>query len=102
MPGTAMPLNIRRLVLDVDKAIARPTLVDLAQAIGAVPGVEAVNLTVTEIDLETVGFNVTIEGTGLRYDRLVRAIEETGAVVHSIDQLVAGDRIVEETKRVRT
>ena len=94
-------MNVRRLVLDVDKAVERPTLVDLAEAISKVVGVEAVNLTVTEIDIETVGFNVTIEGDNLSYDALVEAIEHIGAVVHSIDQLVAGNRIVEEIKRGR-
>jgi hypothetical protein len=95
-------VNIRRLVLDVDKAIARPSIPDLAEAIGEVRGVIAVNITVTEIDIETVGFNVTIEGEHLSYVDLVRAIEHTGAVVHSIDQLVAGDRIIEEVRRGRT
>jgi len=94
-------MNVRRLVLDVDKAVERPTLVDLAEAISKVAGVEAVNLTVTEIDIETVGFNVTIEGENLSYEALVEAIEHIGAVVHSIDQLVAGNRIVEEIKRAR-
>ena len=53
-------MNIRRLVLDVDKAISKPTVPELAEAICRVEGVEAVNITVTEIDIETVGFNVTI------------------------------------------
>jgi hypothetical protein len=95
-------MNIRRLVLDVDKAIAKPSIPDLAEAISAVAGVEALNVTVTEIDIETVGFNVTIEGQNLSYERIARAIEHTGAVVHSIDQLVAGERIVEEVRRGRT
>jgi len=95
-------MNIRRLVLDVDKAIAKPSIPDLAEAISAVAGVEALNVTVTEIDIETVGFNVTIEGQNLSYERIARAIEHTGAVVHSIDQLVAGERLVEEVRRGRT
>jgi hypothetical protein len=95
-------MNIRRLVLDVDKAIAKPSIPDLAEAISAVAGVEALNVTVTEIDIETVGFNVTIEGQNLSYESIVRAIEHTGAVVHSIDQLVAGERLVEEVRRGRT
>ncbi len=95
-------LNIRRLVLDVDKAVARPAVTELAEAICQVEGVEAVNITVTEIDIETVGFNVTVEGEHISYPDLVQAIEHTGAAVHSIDQLVAGDRIVEEIKRGRT
>lgn len=94
-------LNIRRLVLDVDKAVASPSVTELAEAICGVEGVEAVNITVTEIDIETVGFNVTIEGERISYPDLVQAIEHTGAAVHSIDQLVAGSRIVEEIKRGR-
>lgn len=94
-------MNIRRLVLDMDKAIARPTLIEIAQAIDAVPGVHGLNITVTEIDIETVGTNVTIEGEGLDYDTIVNAIESTGAVVHSIDQIVAGTQIVEWISRKR-
>jgi hypothetical protein len=51
-------MNLRRLVLDVDKAIARPTLIDMAEAIERVAGVEGFNITVTEIDVETVGTNI--------------------------------------------
>jgi uncharacterized protein len=52
-------LNIRRLFLDVDKAIARPQLTEIAAAIDTVDGVEAINIA-SEIDVETVGMEVTI------------------------------------------
>jgi hypothetical protein len=94
-------VNIRRLVLDVDKAIARPTLVEIAEAIERVAGVEGLNIIVSEIDMETVGMDITIEGEQLDYPALATAIESTGAVVHSIDQLVAGQRVVEPIARKR-
>ncbi len=94
-------MNIRKLVLDVDKAISRPTLIELAEALEKVPGVEALNIIVTEIDIETVGTDITIEGERLDYAKLVKAIESTGAVVHSIDQLAAGVRTIEPAKRER-
>lgn len=94
-------MNIRRLVLDVDKARARPGLPELASAIEAVPNVEAVNITVTEIDVETVGMDVTIEGEGLSYEAIVEAIEAAGAVVHSVDQLLSGRRTIEHVPRSR-
>lgn len=50
-------LNIRRLSLDVDKARAHPSLIELAEAIGTADGVEAFLISVTEIDLETVGMD---------------------------------------------
>jgi hypothetical protein len=87
--------------LDVDKALARPSLLDIAKAIEACKGVEAINLTVSDIDVETVGMDVTIEGTGLDYDEIARAIENTGAVVHGIEEIVAGDRIVERVRRAK-
>jgi hypothetical protein len=94
-------MNIRRLALDVDKAVARPDIIALAAAIEAVSGVEGVNITVTEIDIETVGMNVTIEGERIEYGSLRTAIEKEGAVVNSIDQIVVGNRMVEWIKRAR-
>lgn len=94
-------MGIRRLVLDVDKAIARPEVVEIAAAIEAVAGVEAVNVTVTEIDLETVGMSITVEGPGIDLRALLAAIERVGAVVNSIDQVASGARLVEYVPRAR-
>lgn len=94
-------MNLRRMVLDMDMAVKQPSLLELARAVSEGAGVEAVNITVGELDLETVGTDVVIEGDHLDYDRLVEAIESVGAVVHSIDQLVAGDRLIERIFRVR-
>jgi uncharacterized protein len=94
-------MNIRRMVLDVDKAITRPPIVDLAQVIERVSGVQAVNVTVTEIDIETVGMNVTVEGERIDHAELLSAIEQVGAVVNSIDQVVSGDRLIENVSRAR-
>ncbi|MBC3843298.1 DUF211 domain-containing protein [Streptacidiphilus sp. 4-A2] len=94
-------MTIRRVVLDVDKTVNEPDLVVLARAIENAPGVQAVNITVTGIDIETVGTDVTVEGDDIDIDALVRAIEHTGAVVHSVDQVVAGQYILEHTSRLR-
>lgn len=94
-------LNVRRIVIDVDKALRTPTLLEIAEAIHRCHGVQASNITVTEVDQETIGTNITIEGDGIRYDEIVEAIESSGAVVHSLDQLVCGDRVLEHVPRVR-
>jgi uncharacterized protein len=52
--------------------------------------VAGLNITVTEIDVQTVGMEVTVMGDHLEVSALVRAIESTGAVVHGIDELAAG------------
>lgn len=94
-------MNIRRIVLDVDKAITRPPIIDLAQSIETVSGVQAVNVTVTEIDIETVGMNVTVEGESIDHTALLRTIEKAGAVVNSIDQVVSGNHMIENVARAR-
>jgi hypothetical protein len=94
-------MNVRRLQLDVDKAVARPDLLDLAEVIDAVAGVQAVNITVTDIDVETVSTEVTIEGDGIDVAGLFTAIERAGAALHSIDEIVVGSRIIDRVPRVR-
>jgi hypothetical protein len=94
-------MNIRQLLLDVDKAIVRPSLLEVAATIDTYRGVEAVNITVEEIDIETVGMNVSIEGVGMDYEPISRASESTGAVVHSLDEIAIGDRIIPRITRVR-
>jgi hypothetical protein len=94
-------MNIRQLLLDVDKAVARPSLIEIAAAIDGCSGVEAVNITVEEIDIETVGMNVSIQGDNMDYDEITKAIESTGAVVHSLDEIAVGDRIIPRIARVR-
>jgi hypothetical protein len=94
-------MNIRRLLLDVDKALKRPSVLEIGQAIEGLSGVEGVNITVTGIDTETVGMDVTIVGNNLDYEAIVESIEKTGAVVHSIDELVAGTRVIDRIKRSR-
>ena len=92
-------MSVRRVILDVDKALNRPTLLELASAIEKVPGVEAVNVSVTEMDMETMGTIITVEGNGIDYTALVNAIEDTGSVIHSVDEIAVGKRIVESVRR---
>lgn len=94
-------MNIRRPQLDVDKAVHRPDLLELAEAIDSVPGVEALNITVTGIDIETVGTEVTVAGDNIDIRALTEAIEKSGAALHSIDEIVVGNRIIERVPRAR-
>lgn len=94
-------MKIRRLTLDVDKALSRPSLFDIAEAIDKVPGVQGFNISVSEIDLETVGTNITVEGDDIDHRALFKAIEGTGAMVHSVDEIVVGERVVERIERQR-
>ncbi len=94
-------MNLRRICLDVDKAKERPELIDIAEAIADVSGVENVNIAVNEIDIETIGTNITVEGSEIDYKALIKAIENSGAAVHSIDELAIGTSIIEHVLRKR-
>lgn len=94
-------MGIRQILLDVDKARDRPEIIEISAAIESVPCVEGLSIVVNEIDMETVGMEITIEGEDLKYDEIVAAIEKTGAVVHSLDQLLAGKKMITPVHRSR-
>jgi len=94
-------MRIRRITLDVDKGFSEPTIIDIAKGMDSVTGVSAFNISINEIDMETVGMIITVEGEDIDYSSLIKAIESTGAVVHSIDELVVGDHIVNFVERKR-
>jgi hypothetical protein len=49
-----------------------------------------------------VDVTITIEGTNLDYDPIELAIRNVGAVIHSVDELAAGDRIVPYVRGLRS
>jgi len=92
-----MPSGIKRLVLDVLKPHV-PTLVDIAEVVRKVKGVEGVNVSLVEVDSHTESIKVTVEGDNIDFESVKSALEACGASVHSIDQVVAGRVVVEEVK----
>jgi len=91
---------IKRLVLDVLIPIKGPSIIDIADNLSRVRGVEAVNITVKEVDVETQNIIVVIEGDDIDFSEVKVMIEELGGVIHSVDQVVAGKRLVEIPKEV--
>lgn len=87
-------MNLRRVVLDVEKSLQRPELMTIVEAIDAVDGVQGVNMLVDEIDAEAMGMEIVVEGERMDFDALVEAIERTGAVVRSLDEVAVGERVV--------
>ena len=58
--------------------------------------VSGLNISLKEVDQNTESITITLEGDDLRYDTIKEMLEQAGAVIHSIDQVVAGRRFVEE------
>jgi hypothetical protein len=88
---------IRRLVLDVLKP-HRPNVVELSEALSHIEGVEGVNIIINEIDQQVENAKVIVAGIGISFDDVKNKLEEWGATIHSIDEVAAGKRIVEEVR----
>jgi uncharacterized protein len=87
--------QIRRLVLDVLKP-HEPTNLEVASAIGDLQDVDGVNVSLYEVDQQTENVKITVEGTNVNYNQVLQTIENLGGVVHSVDEIIAGKKIVEE------
>ncbi|AWR97592.1 hypothetical protein DFR86_08550 [Acidianus sulfidivorans JP7] len=91
-------MGIRRIVLDVLKPIKGLTIVDLAEKLTNIEGVEGVNISVTDMDVETMGLMVVVEGSNVNFDGVKKVLEEEGCAIHSIDEVASGKIIVEGRK----
>ncbi|MBL7183039.1 MAG: DUF211 domain-containing protein [Anaerolineae bacterium] len=92
--------KVRRLVLDVLKPL-EPTIIELAQQLSALSGVEAVNISIYEIDRRVENAKITIEGADILYENVLEVIEENGGTMHSIDEVVAGKIIIEDAETLQ-
>ncbi len=87
---------IRRVVLDVLKP-HEPTILELAQTLSdSCEGVAGVNAVLLSMDQEVENVKLTIEGDDIDYPSVKGVIANLGGSIHSIDQTVCGDIIVEE------
>ncbi|MCE4609004.1 MAG: DUF211 domain-containing protein [Desulfurococcales archaeon] len=91
-----MSAPIRRIVLDILKPLKGLSIIDVSREVASLPGIEGVNVTVKEIDVETVTLSMTIEGTDINFNQVSEKLEELGCIIHSVDQVIAGKKIVEE------
>lgn len=82
--------KVWRIVLDVLKP-HEPDLPEFAKKIGAMEGVEGVDVALLEIDKETETLKITIDGN-LDYQDIRTQIEDWGGVVHSVDEVVVGSK----------
>ncbi len=88
---------LRRLVLDVLKP-HNPSVVELSQALSELEGVEGVNVVIYEIDQQVENAKVIIAGNRIDFETVKKKLEEMGATIHSVDEVAAGKRIIEEVK----
>jgi hypothetical protein len=87
--------RIRRLVLDTLKPY-EPSIVEVAAQLSELDGISAVNISIYEIDRKVENAKITIEGENISHQLVLEVIEELGGAVHSIDEVVAGQEIIDD------
>ncbi|MFQ6062338.1 MAG: DUF211 domain-containing protein [Methanosarcinales archaeon] len=92
--------EIKRLVLDVLKP-HHPSILEIAKDLSNLRGINGVNLSLYEVDQQTENIKITIEGDNIKYDLVKEVIEDLGAVIHSIDEVAAGKKLVEEVQTLQ-
>lgn len=88
---------LRRLVLDVLKP-HNPSVITLSEALSKLEGVEGVNIIIYEIDQQVENAKVIIGGNGIDFESVKKTLEDMGAAIHSVDEVAAGQRIIEEVR----
>jgi hypothetical protein len=86
---------VRRLVLDTLKP-HEPNIIELAQQISELPGVGSVNISIYEMDRKVENAKITIEGKDIDFSEVESLIRDLGGTVHSIDEAVAGQAIIDD------
>jgi len=90
-------VDARRLVLDLLKP-HEPDVVTFAESLADYEGVAGVNVVLLETDKEVQNVKMTLEGDSIPVDAVHDAVDDLGGTVHSIDEVVCGETIVEESK----
>jgi hypothetical protein len=91
---------VRRLVLDTLKP-HQPNIIDLAQQISNLSGVDSVNVSIYEIDRKVENAKITIEGEDIQFPEVASLIRELGGTIHSIDEAVAGQSIIDDASTLQ-
>jgi hypothetical protein len=86
--------EIKRLILDVLKP-HNPSIIEVSRQLSDLGGVSGVNCMLEEVDKETDSIKITMEGADISYEDVEKTLESMGAVIHSVDGVSAGKKIVD-------
>ncbi|MHA1673370.1 MAG: DUF211 domain-containing protein [Promethearchaeota archaeon] len=89
---------VRRLVLDILKPFEPEINVVATELIKKCVKSNdvSVNITVYEVDKLTTTCKVIIEGAHLDYDEIQEVLISMNCVIHSLDQVAAGSKLIED------
>ncbi len=88
---------VKRIVLDLLKP-HEPSILDVSSNVAEGKGVDGVNATLLETDKEVENIKLTIEGEDIDFEDVKEKIEKIGCSIHSLDEVICGQHIVEESE----
>lgn len=84
---------VKRIVLDVLK-LREPSIPELATSLSSINGIIGVNISLVEMDQNTESVKIAIEGEKIDINYVKEMLKDNGAVIHSIDEVVVGRKLV--------
>jgi len=63
-----------------------------------IKGIDGVNIITIEIDKEVENVKIVLEGPDINFNKVKKVLEDFGGAVHSVDEVAAGKKIVEEVE----
>ncbi|MFB6208301.1 MAG: DUF211 domain-containing protein [Candidatus Nanohaloarchaea archaeon] len=86
--------TVRRLVLDILKP-HEPPIIEITERLAELDGVEGVNSSLIEVDEEVKNIKITMEGQ-IDPGEVRSLIENEGGSIHSVDEVAAGEVLVDK------
>jgi hypothetical protein len=81
-----MSMHIRRVLIEALKP-REMLLVEVAQAICSVNGVEECDIVVTDVDVKTETIKITVRGQNIKYDGISEVLQEYGVSIKGVDEI---------------
>ena len=75
-----------------------PDVVTVASSVADCEGVSGVNAVLIETDREVQNVKLTVEGDAVPVDAVHDTVEDLGGTVHSVDEAVCGEVVVEQSE----
>jgi len=86
-------LKIVKIVLDV-MSPAQQSIVDLVEVLSENENVSRVDITLSELEKNVEDFKVTMEGNGLDFEKIRGTINEFGAVIRNVDNVISAEEFI--------
>ena len=86
-------MKIVKIVLDV-MSPAQQSIVDLVEVLSTNENVTKVDITLSELEKNVEDFKVSMEGNGLKFEKIRETINDFGAVIRNVDNVISAKELI--------